>query len=226
MIAAASPTAEASASAVQDLVKQGGGTLGQMQVQPLSAPSFDTGAANIVASHSDAIGIVDISADLLVEAKALRSLGFNGPIVASPSPTDQVLQTINSPTFFGVHPVNGAAPGTLAYTTAQQYGLGAGTATGKDFTLAWLMTFLMVDGLKKCGFPCSSSSLEQAVDGLGSNITYPGEKIEYGSLTVSPKVHNILKTVQLYKWDSTSNAVVASGSPVDIGPVAYATSGG
>jgi hypothetical protein len=61
---------------------------------------------------------------------------------------------------------------------------------------------------------------------LGSNITYPGEKIEYGTLTVSPKVHNILKTAQLYKWDSTSNAVVASGSPLDIGPVAYATSGG
>jgi hypothetical protein len=81
---------------------------------------------------------------------------------------------------------------------------------------------MLVKGLENCAEPCTPSSLESALDGLGG-FSVPGDLL-FGDFTISPDVHNVLSAIGLFKWDDASGSAVKYGEPVPVGPPGYPAS--
>ena len=101
------------------------------------------------------------------------------------------------------------------YKAAQKYGLMNATTT-TQFAAGWGLAYMLVDALKACGFPCSTSNLQNKLDMLGS-YTAPGDS-QFGPYTINSTTHAVLRYVKFYVWDEGSKSVVPTGKKFDVGP--------
>jgi ABC-type branched-subunit amino acid transport system substrate-binding protein len=205
---------------VESLIAKRGGSISTTQLLPLGSPSFDSGAATVVASGAKSVISVDSGPDTIVEAKALFNAGFKGPIVGNQSASDPLtIQTIDSPQYYAITQVGSAVPGSTMYKTAKQFKLAQATSNN-NFGLGWGLAYMLVDGLKKCGFPCAPASLEKSLNSLGT-MTIPGGAFPFGAPHVSKAVHNVLTKIQLSGWSAANSTVVKKGNPVSVGAPGY-----
>lgn len=214
------PSSEAIGAATKAAIQQEGGTVPETVQQPITAVSFASGAAKVVADHADAITVNGSPQTTVLVAKALVGAGYKGAIVVPYSASDDVtFKTVNSANFFGLRADTNADPGTAMGNAASQYKLTA-DPNDPEFGLVWGMTYTLTMALKKCGDTCTPSALETALDGLGT-YNVPGSDFPYGSLFLSKTVHNVLVKEQLFRWDSSTNSAVKFGPVVDFGPPNY-----
>jgi branched-chain amino acid transport system substrate-binding protein len=220
-VGASTPANTAYAPIIKSLVEKAGGTLVTTQYQTIGAPTFSSGAANVVASGANVVVISDTPPDNIVEVKALQSEGFKGAIATNwGGANDTTLKTIASPQFYGQYLVPDVTPGSAMYTAASKYNLLAGTTTG-EFGKAWALAYMLADGLKKCDNSCSPANLEAAVNSLGS-FSVPGD--QFGDYHVSGNIHNVLQYFQMYRWNSSTSSASPYGKPVSAGSPDYSGS--
>jgi branched-chain amino acid transport system substrate-binding protein len=213
---AATPGGQASAEGSKGVVAKQGGTVVKMVAQTLGAPSFASGAADIVSSGADAVMIPTTSADTVVIANGLLDAGYKGYMIGGITASDTAtFAAIGSPNYVAPR-VNAAAdPGSTMLTTAKKFNLTAG-AVNQGFGQAWAMAYLLVAGLQKCAFPCAPAALQTALDSLGE-ITIPGGAIPFGKVVVSATSHNVLTAAQLYHHDADSKTAKTIASPFPLG---------
>jgi branched-chain amino acid transport system substrate-binding protein len=215
------PAAVQTADAQKAAIIAAGGS-STVVTTPLGATSFDSGAANIVASKADAVLINDVSAGTIVDAKALLNAGFKGTILTDwDAASTSTFSAINYDKFYVVRMVASSDPGTVPYEAAKKYNHLTGSDQPK-FTMGWILAYMLQQGLKKCGYPCSTGNAISSLQSLGT-FSVPGAT-GFGLFSVSPTVHNILTKYQLFKWDSAKKAPVAVGSPLPIGSPSYTNS--
>lgn len=196
-----------------------GAKLVTSQLNPLGSPSFSSGAANVVSSGADAVMLEDTPADGVVEAKALLAGGFKGPIVSNFGATSvTTLQTIDSPQFYSQLLFKIPTSSDLAAKVAKKFGFGADTSAA-NFGQGWGLAWAMDAGLAACGYPCSSSKLEAAENGLGT-ITIPGS-LDFAPYVVAKKDHTLIDHYGVVKWSNAKKAMVQFGNPVPEGPPTY-----
>ncbi len=220
-ITAASPAGQAIASATKSAIAADGGTLVTSQFQPVGGVSFTSGAANILSSGAQIVVSGDVQPSTVIEAKALLSAGFKGPIRSVSQGEPSTLQAINSPQFEGALEAANANPGTGMYAAAQEFKTTSQASTG-DFSDAWIHAYMLVEALKVCAYPCGPAALEKAADSLGS-FTIPGDAT-FGPLHLSATDHNAITVAQNFAWDPAKNAAVKVGAPISLGSPVY-TSG-
>ena len=206
MIAADTAGSRAQVPLVKALLSRKNASLVDAEYQPIGAPSFTSGAANILAAGADAVVISDTTTDGIVEAKALLDSGFKGPILSNyGAAAPEVFQAVASPQFYGQYLAPPVTKGTLAYTLAKRYGY-LSLSTNVRYQLGWSGAYTLVNGLTKCTYPCSAKALETAIDGLG-HYKVPGG-VQFGPYFASPSNHNILKFYRLYYWDAKTKQAV------------------
>jgi branched-chain amino acid transport system substrate-binding protein len=201
------------------LLKQRHAEVVDTEFQTIGAPSFTSGAANVVAAKPDAVFISDTDADGIVEAKALIDAGYKGVIISNYGAASlQTMQTIASPQYHAQYLAPIITKDTLAYQVAKKYGT-LDQITQVRFAQGWSAAYVIIQGLKKCGYPCSSTGLEKALDSLGS-VTIPGG-VAFAPYTVSPTVHNMLSAFRTYTYSKSKKALVADPGLLKLGPPNY-----
>jgi ABC-type branched-subunit amino acid transport system substrate-binding protein len=220
-VAIASPAGQAAMDAEQALLKNEGAVVTNTQFNPIGTPSFAAGAAAVISSKPDVVTLTDTSADTIIEAKALLSAGFKGPIVAHYGAADDAtFKAINSSQYLAIRFSGIASPGTGMYAAASRFNHLAG-ASNLLFGSGWILAYTFAQGLERCRSSCSSSvSVEQGINSLGS-FTVPGGGLPSGNAVVNGTQHNITAVGQLYSWDDGTQSAVKFGSPVPLGPDAY-----
>jgi branched-chain amino acid transport system substrate-binding protein len=202
---------------IQQLVGAAGGKIVDTEFQPLGSPTFN-GAPNVVAAHPDLVLIGDSGPDGIVEAGALKSNGYSGPIASNyGASATTVLQTINSPKYSAqwlapeVLPTN-----SLAYKWAKKDDAVADIANSRYATF-WSSMLLYAEGLERCGYPCSPAKLENSMRKIGQ-IAVPGGTM-YGLWGVSGTDHVLMSAYEL--WSYKGGKFVGS-KPIKLGPPHYA----
>lgn len=214
-VAANTPADVADEPVLSALLQADGATLSTSVMQPLGAPSFTSGAANIIASGAQDVILFDTPPDGIVETNALRSAGYTGPITSNWGAANNTeITTLADSNWYGQYIAPPVVPGTVMYKTVQKFHLEFGL-TGGEFGKAWGLAYMLVDALKTCGFPCGTRSLEIHLNKLGK-FTAPGNA-QFGPYEVSGTVHNVLLTSQLYTWNATTKTVVRYGKPFSVG---------
>jgi ABC-type branched-subunit amino acid transport system substrate-binding protein len=214
-VLAASPGALAVAGAMSKIIATDGGSVTTQQQQPIGAPSFASGAANVLATHPDGVVNVDTAGDTIVEAKALDAAGYTGPFVGLYSAGDtSTFQAINSPNFYVGRAMDVAAPGNTLQKLAKKYGLTAG-ASSSLYGFGYVAGYTLAAGLQKCGYPCNGPGLQKALDALHT-FNVPG-KVTFAPFYLSPTEHSMMDTIQLFRWNSSKQQAVAFGKPFTAG---------
>jgi branched-chain amino acid transport system substrate-binding protein len=215
-----SPATRATFGVVQTEITELGGTVTSSQFVAPGTPSFDSGAANIISQAPDVVVIQDSAAGTILEAKAIASAGFKGPIVVSYAGSDDAtLANIANPSLLGVRPYVYATPGTEIHAAAQKFNH-AKNVSNEGFVRGWLMGQMLIAGLGMCGGECASDNLIKSLDGLGT-FTVPGNFLQFGDLELSPERHHPLTAVGLYSYDPATRKSVVKIDKVDAGDPVY-----
>ena len=176
--------------------------------------SFASQAANMTAANPDLVIVQDTIASSTLVVKALRTAGFNGPILSSAGANDDAtLANINDAGFYVPRNYYNPLTGDLMGRTAAKYGLSDKIVSGL-FPISWAAAMALVAGLKKCGFPCSADALPVALESL---TTFdPGERVAFGPVGFTPKKHYAPSIVQFYTWSPTAFRTAPAGPPVEM----------
>lgn len=212
------PAGPAAVAQLTKIIEAGGGVVTGAQYQPPGAPSFASGAANIVSQKPDTVIDVEAAAGTIITAKALLTAGFTGPIqVGSAATDDKTLTTINSAQVFGLRTYNYPVPGSPLFEAGTKYGH-TSDLTGQTFSQGWIQATALVKGLQKCGFPCTTKDLQNALNSLGS---FSVPDVTFTDLPLNSTVHNFLGPNRLFKYDPATKKVAQFGDLVELGPPNY-----
>jgi ABC-type branched-subunit amino acid transport system substrate-binding protein len=213
---AISPGVVAVADNLKPALQAAGAILTAVELMAVGAPSYSSGATNIVITNPDLVVVYDTPADALIETLALRTAGYKGIIASNyGAASDVTIQTLADPLWYGEYPAKPVLPGTAMYIAAQKYGL-MNTTTTTQFAAGWGLAQMLVSALKKCGFPCSNAKLMTSLDSLGS-YTAPGDS-QFGPYLINKTTHAVLRYVKFYVWSESKRSVVPYGKVFDVGP--------
>lgn len=215
-----SPATRAAVEDMTSLVEELGGTMTSAQFVPPGTPSFDSGAANIISEDVDVVMIQDAAAGTTLEARALVTAGFEGPIIVQYAGSDDVtLEAMGSEQVYGVRPYAYPVPGSPMFDAAEEFGH-ANAVTNEGFARGWIMAHTVAMALGNCEFPCPPEAMQAAMDGLGT-YTVPGDVLQFGDLVLGPDIHHPLLNFGLYNFDPATGEVSAVGDEIPLGPVSY-----
>ena len=201
-------------AAMKSMLQQDGATVVTTQYTASGqASSFSSQAENIAAAHPDGVITVDSDPNTILEVKALRTAGFNGPVTASTGANDDVtLKTVGDPNFFVPRTYNTINSSSSMSQAASQAGT-TSKATNAFFSQGYAAGLVLIAALKKCGVSCTQKSLPAAVDSIGSlDIGDLG----FGPLQFTSSRNYGVTAVQFFVWDSSSQKSTPKFSPISV----------
>jgi ABC-type branched-subunit amino acid transport system substrate-binding protein len=77
----------------------------------------------------------------------------------------------------------------------------------------YLQAAIIAGGLKACGFPCSGTQMQSALDKLKVDT----QGFTSGPVSYSPDNHQPYHRMNVYHWDAKTSTVVLAGGPYDGG---------
>jgi ABC-type branched-subunit amino acid transport system substrate-binding protein len=211
------PTVDNNLAAIRKLVQQDGGKMGPVIRDPLTFTSWSSQAAQVAAAHVDGFIINHDESSTATVAKALITAGVKVPIVSTEgASSDTLFQTVNAPNFYAVRETSAAAvaPGTAPANAAKSAGYGSASPLNPYFGRMWGVIYVAAAAFKKCGYPCSASSFESALESLGS-VQIP-DSVYLGPVQFSSSNHAGLTTAQIYSWNASKGTAVPTGTPFSI----------
>lgn len=173
---------------------------------PLNATDVSSQTAKIVAAKPDVImgSLYDPLAVSFV--KGLTAKNLNVPFVDYDGATYKSgILALKNPNFYLLSSTSldgqGSGAGLDKYRAALK---AAGVSAGTPFVnTGYLQALSIGEGLKACGYPCSGSKLQAALD--KQNVDTGG--FAAGSLGYTPERHEGLQATDFYVWDPSSNSV-------------------
>jgi branched-chain amino acid transport system substrate-binding protein len=213
------PANHTAAADLTTMIKAKGGTVSTVQYVAPGTASFSSGAAQVVSTGTQALLIEDAIPSVILEAKALKSAGYAGPIVLSYNAADNgTMAQINSPNVLSLRPYEYPDTDSQLYKWAVQF-KHAQDATTEGFSRGFVMGEMLIAGLKKCGSSCTATSLKGAMDNVGA-FTVPGNIMNFGTPVLSASQRNPLTGAGVFKYDPATKKGVDQAT-VKIGPPDY-----
>jgi branched-chain amino acid transport system substrate-binding protein len=211
------PTVDNNLAAIKKLIQQDGGKMGPIIRDPLTFTSWSSQAAQVASAHVDGFIINHDESSTATVAKALITAGVKAPIVSTEgASSDTLFQTVSASNFYAVRETSEAsvAPGSVPADAARSAGYGSASPLNPYFGRMWGIIYVAADAFKKCGYPCSTSSFDSALESLGS-MQIPNN-VFLGPVQFSSSGHAGLTTAQIYTWNASKGAAVPSGSAFSV----------
>ena len=210
----ASPSVDGTLTDIKKLIEQEGATLNVTErTASGQVSSFSAQAANIASAKPDALITVDSAANTVIVAKAVTDAGYKGPITSSTGANDDgTLKAINLANFYAPRTYNSAADSKIMGDAASKAGVTDKT-NNAFFAQGYTTGMALIEGLKKCGFPCTASTFPAAMESV-TNVTL-GD-VGFGPLQFAADRHFGVTAVQFFGWDNTAQKAVAKGNPVKV----------
>jgi branched-chain amino acid transport system substrate-binding protein len=197
IVAIASSATESLADSVKSMAAASGWKVG-------------TQAAAVAAAKPDVVfGLLDDPLEIPL-MRELKAGGLNVPVVGY-SPIDyDSLSVVKSPLLYTVLPFSAGGSAGTGYSTyraivsaAKQNPYATFVASGYE------NAEIVTQALKACGYPCSGSKLNDALNSL----TYDDAGLSGSVLSYSKTSHQAIHALFAYDWDAATNAphLVASG---------------
>jgi branched-chain amino acid transport system substrate-binding protein len=206
------PTIDGTLEIIQDQLKDEGSTMLVERTQ-LNMSSFTSQAEKIAGAAPDIVLSMDTANNSALEAAALQTAGYTGPIVLSTAASsDTLFGQINLPNVYAGRPALVAAEGTDLYDLAQKYGI---DSEGSFFGVGYGTGTLLVETLAACDPSCDVAGFQSAIEGLGS-VTVPHDAM-YGPLQISADRHYASTAVKLFSWDSATTTAKPLPEAVSLG---------
>jgi ABC-type branched-subunit amino acid transport system substrate-binding protein len=80
------------------------------------------------------------------------------------------------------------------------------------YLLGYMQALIVVDALKRCGYPCSTKQMQSALD----KTDLDSHGLAFGKLKFSPTNHSAITTVAFLKVDPGTGNAARVGEPIDI----------
>ena len=198
-------------TALKAQVKSLGWNLVANENVPLTQSDVSAQASAIIAAHPDVI--VGSLYDPLAVAfmRTLQAQNLNAPFIdydgASLSGS---IVPLKNPNFYVVSSTTltgqGSGTGLSTYLAATQ--ADNVSPTGPFVNVGYVQAMEVVAGLTACGFPCSGSAMQKAMDSL--NLDTGG--VTTGPVTYTSSNHDTLDEFSIYGWSTSANAVQAAAT--------------
>jgi branched-chain amino acid transport system substrate-binding protein len=211
------PTVDNNLAAIKSLVEADGGKMGPILRDPLTFTSWTSQAAQVAGAHVDGFIINHDETSTAIVAKALITAGVKAPIVATEgASSDTLFKTVAASNFYAVREASesAVAPGTVPANDAKAAGYGSASTLDPYFARQWGVMYAVANALKKCGYPCSASSLESALTTMGSYAV--PDNVFLGPVDFTSSQHAGLTTAQIYAWNPSQGVGVPSGQPFSV----------
>jgi ABC-type branched-subunit amino acid transport system substrate-binding protein len=183
-----------------------------------TANDVSTQFAKIQSKSPDILILVNGNLAWLTQImRKLEADKVNIPVLQTEGIDWTTLSQINNPNLniLAIFPYVSSSPkgaGVVAYANATK---AAGVdPNGASVGRGYLEAMIAVAGLKKCGFPCSSQQLAQALE----KINVPTEGFLSGNLAFTPSDHSAVHSMTFYQWDSSKSAPKAASEQIQLGP--------
>lgn len=178
---------------------------------PETVTNFISEAGALVSSGAQAVVYISAPTQIPELVSALHSAGFKGPFIGTEGSDNlAVLQSVNSPSYYGMASVQTPTPGTAPYTVGIKYGFGTQNVESSFYSDGWASAVVLVQGLKKCGSSCDGSQLAKAIGSLGT-FQVPDIYFTTGPVSFTSS-HTLVPSVQFYHL--VNGQRVPIGSPV------------
>lgn len=194
---------------LEQVAKTNGWTVVANQNVPLGSSDISAQTAQIVSAHPDVI-MGSLYDPLAVSfMRALQAQNVTTPFINYDGATlTGSIQALKDPNYHVISSVTltgeGSGDGLTTYRAATQ--ANGTSATGPFVNVGYVEALEVVNGLKACGFPCSGSAMQQALDGL--NVDTAG--VTTGPITYSATSHDTLDQFSFYSWDPSSQTVTST----------------
>lgn len=180
-------------------------------VVQLSATDLTAAITQIANGKPDFVIMSLVDPQAILAVRGLRQMGIQAPIVNYDGGSSYgTLKTPNDANFFVLRPYGFSTDQGSGIATFDKATAAAGVDPNGPFVInGYTQAVAVVAGLRKCGYPCSSSRLATSLENLGSVAT--------GGVTVAPLIYNTtthagIQDAQIYGWNTqTGKAVKASG---------------
>jgi branched-chain amino acid transport system substrate-binding protein len=197
-------------SMVSKLLAEQGATVVSVQYTPATMTSFATQAAQIVAERANAVISLDTASNTSIVTKALRTAGFNGPIVTSSNAISAaVLESIADPGLQAALEVAPTTPDTPLGAAGAKYGQ---DVSGAFASFGWATVYAIDAVESACKTACGGDSFNKIISDTTVNI--PGDVL-FGPLKFSATSHDGDSAAQVYEYDPATKGVVKFGSPMN-----------
>jgi branched-chain amino acid transport system substrate-binding protein len=183
------------------------------EVVPLAATDMSSEASQFAAQKPDIVfsGLIATQEPSFV--KAMRQGGFTGPIIQYDGGSSYpLMKQLADPNIFFLYPTS------FGHNAGAQVDImnKAAKAAGKSadeyfFSFGYVQGYIVGQGLKKCGYPCSGDKLATALNKL-TNFDTGG--LTFGNWMYSANNHSGIQNVAFFAWDTAKKNAVQSGNPV------------
>lgn len=163
-------------------------------------------AAKIAATEPDAVMMLGYSPTTgPIVVNDLRDAGLSAPLITQYAlSSDEILEQINDPEFYGMRVVDLPPDNAPVVETAQENGFGEG-ADSTFWTLGYQLVEVVKAGLEACGDDCSAEDLQDALSSVQLKATGA-----YGDYVFAKDDHAGLQSVQFYR--RTASGEVEAGT--------------
>ena len=205
-----SPSVAPQVAALEQLVGSADAKVVATEETTDAMTSFTSQAAALVRAQPDVIFDVDTLTNTVLEASALSTAGFHGPILGSSAVGAYAsLQKINLPDMQGWEASQVATKGNALYKAAAAVGGENDALTSNYFSSGFGALYTMALVLRKCGPTCTPSQFVKTAETMG-NINVPDDAY-FGPIRFSASSHFGLTALQFVKLNSSKTGIVPVG---------------
>jgi branched-chain amino acid transport system substrate-binding protein len=210
IVAIASSATESLADSVKSMAAANGWKVVSNQTVPLTASDVGTQAAAVAAAKADVVfGLLDDPLEITL-MRELQADGLDVPVVGYSAIDYDSLSVVKSPLLYTVLPFSAGGTEGTGYSTYSAIASAAKQNPYVTFVASgYENAEIVTQALKSCGYPCSGSKLNDALNSL----TYDDDGLSGSVLSYSKNSHQAIHALFAYDWDAATNAphLVESG---------------
>jgi branched-chain amino acid transport system substrate-binding protein len=198
-------------TALEALVKSNGWQLVANENVPLTETDISAQTAQVIAGKPDII-MGSLYDPLAVSfMRSLQAQNVTAPFLDYDGASLQgSLVPLKDPDYYVISSVTltgqGSGSGLATYQAATQ--AAGANPTAPFVNVGYVQGIEVASALKTCGFPCSGSAMQKAMDTLNVNTN----GVTTGPIVFTPTDHETLDDFAFYNWDSSTQAVTTAAS--------------
>jgi branched-chain amino acid transport system substrate-binding protein len=209
-----SPYIDTVIDSLKSQVEAAGGKITRTERYDYGIASFATQAGTIARDKPTIVFTVGAANDTIVVSKALTAAGVNALQIGGGSgAAESVLQAVKTANYWA--PTENAYPsqnpGFLA--AAVKAGVKDGVLGSTYSNAGWVATYLVAEGLSKCGSGCDATKLPAAIEQI-TGYTVPAG-VSYGQINLSPTNHVSASVVKFHNYNPATSKF-SDSDPIDI----------
>jgi ABC-type branched-subunit amino acid transport system substrate-binding protein len=209
------PYTEGIVTDMTPLIEAAGGKVTRVETYDYGLASFAAQASTIARDKPAIVFDLGGANDTIVVSKAITASGVTGMqvgISANASPT--VIQQLGTARYYAPTEDTYPSQNTAFLTAAAKAGQKSGVLGSTYSTAAWVATYVLTDGIEKCGANCSSANMNAALQQVQGYTVPLG--VSYGAIDLSASNHITASVVRFHNYNPATGQWTES-APISIG---------